>query len=84
MGSLREVYEKYPHIGNVLPAIGYSEDQIKDLEETIHRCLCDAVVIATPMDLRRKIRIDQPTVRVHYDFDIDLTPLIERFLGTQR
>jgi predicted GTPase len=84
VGSLKGVYEKYPHIGNVLPAMGYSEDQIKDLEETIHRSVCDAVVIATPTDLRRKIRIDQPTVRVHYDFDIDLVPLIERFWGTQR
>ena len=84
VGSLKGVYEKYPHIGNVLPAMGYSEDQIKDLEDTIHRSVCDAVVIATPTDLRRKIRIDQPTVRVHYDFDIDLVPLIERFLDTQR
>ena len=84
VGSLKGVYEKYPHIGNVLPAMGYSEDQIKDLEDTIHRSVCDAVVIATPTDLRRKIRIDQPTVRVHYDFDIDLVPLIEGFLGTQR
>ena len=84
VGSLKGVYEKYPHIGNVLPAMGYSEDQIKDLEETIRRSVCDAVVIATPTDLRRKIRIDQPTVRVHYDFDIDLVPVTERFLGTQR
>jgi predicted GTPase len=84
VGSLKGVYEKYPHIGKVLPAMGYSEDQIKDLEETIHRSVCDAVVIATPTDLRRKIRIDQPTVRVHYDFDIDLVPLVERFWGTQR
>jgi predicted GTPase len=81
VGSLREVYEKYPHIGHVLPAMGYSEEQIKDLEETIRRSVCDAVVIATPTDLRRKIRIDQPTVRVLYDFDIDLTPLIDRFLN---
>lgn len=81
VGSLREVYKKYPHIGHVLPAMGYSEEQIKDLEETIRRSVCDAVVIATPTDLRRKIRIDQPTVRVLYDFDIDLTPLIDRFLN---
>jgi predicted GTPase len=80
VGSLREVYEKYPHIGNVLPAIGYSEDQVRDLEKTIRHAICDAVVIATPTDLRRKIRIDQPTVRVHYDFDIDLNPFIEAFI----
>ena len=79
-GSLKEAYEKYPHIGRVLPAVGYSELQIKDLEETVRRCVCDAVVIATPMDLRRKIRIDQPVVRVDYDFSVDLQPLIESFV----
>ncbi len=80
VGSLKEVYEKYPHIGRVLPAMGYSEQQIKDLEDTIRRCVCDAVVIGTPMDLRRKIRIDRPTVRVDYDFNVDLHPLIDHFV----
>ena len=80
VGSLREVYERYPHIGLVLPAMGYSDEQVRDLEETIRRSPCDAVVIATPMDLRRKIIIDQPTVRVSYDFDIDLNPHIEWFI----
>ena len=80
VGSLREVFEKYPHIGSVLPAMGYSEDQIKDLEETIRLAPCDVVVIATPADLRRKMKIDQPAVRVSYDFEIDLDPLIRRFL----
>ena len=81
VGSLKEVYEQYPHIGRVLPAMGYSEQQIKDLEDTIRRCVCDAVVIATPMDLRRKIRIDQPTVRVDYNLTVDLQPLVDRFVG---
>jgi len=80
MGSLKEVYDRYPHIGLVLPAVGYSDEQVKDLEETIRRSPCDAVVIATPMDLRRKIKIDQPTVRVSYDFDINLNPHIEWFI----
>jgi len=80
VGSLKEIYEKYPHIGRVLPAMGYSEEQIRDLEATIQRCPCDAVVIATPTDLRRKIRIDQPTVRGTYDFDVDLRPVIDRFV----
>jgi predicted GTPase len=83
VGSLKEVYEKYPHIGQVLPAMGYSEVQIKDLEDTIHHCICDAVVIATPTDLRKKIRIDQPVARVTYDFNIDLNPLVERFVGNK-
>jgi len=84
VGSLKEVYERYPHIGHVLPAMGYSEEQVKDLEETIQRSVCDAVVIATPTDLRRKIRIDQPTVRVTYDFDIDLNSLIEWLMNHKR
>ncbi len=79
-GSLKEVFQKYTHIGNVLPAMGYSEEQMKDLEETIRHAQCDAVVIATPADLRRKFKIDQPAVKVSYDFDIDLDPLIDRFV----
>jgi len=80
VGSLRDVYEKYPHIGRVLPAMGYSEEQIKDLEETIRRSECETVVIATPNDLRRRIKIHQPTARVLYDFDIDLSAYVERLI----
>jgi predicted GTPase len=81
VGSLKEVYEKYPHIGRVLPAMGYSEGQIRDLEDTIQRCVCDVVVLATPTDLRRKIRIAHPTVRVSYDFNVGLLPFVERFVN---
>ncbi len=56
------------------------EYQVRDLEETVRKSVCDAVVIATPTDLRRKIRIDQPVARVKYDFDIDLESVIEDFL----
>jgi predicted GTPase len=80
VGSLKQVYEKYPHIGKVLPAMGYSEEQIKDLEETIWNSESEAVVIATPTDLRRKIKIHQPTARVLYDFDIDLSAYVEGFI----
>jgi predicted GTPase len=81
VGSLKEVFHKYPHIGRVLPAMGYSNEQINDLEETIRRSASDAVVIATPTDLRRKIKIDQPTVRVSYDFEVHLDPLVEGFIN---
>lgn len=54
--------------------------QVLELEETVRKPVCDAVVIATPADLRRKIRIHQPVARVKYDFDIDLEPVIEGFL----
>jgi predicted GTPase len=81
VGSLKTVYEKYPHIGSVLPAMGYSEEQVKELEETIRRCPCDSVVIATPTDLGRKIKITQPVVKVVYDFEVDLSPLVDRFIA---
>jgi len=54
--------------------------RVRKLEETVRKSVCDAVVIATPTDLRRKIRIVQPVARVKYDFDIDLEPVIEDFL----
>jgi predicted GTPase len=67
VGSLRDVFVDFPHIGPLLPAMGYGEKQMKELEETIRRTPCDVVVVATPMDLGRVIRIVQPTVRVNYD-----------------
>ena len=69
VGSIKETFEKYSHIGNVLPAMGYGEQQLKDLEETINKADCDAVIIGTPMDLSRVIEINKPTTRVHYDLD---------------
>lgn len=80
VGSIKETYSKYTHIGPVLPAMGYSEKQIKELEETISRVPSDVVVVATPVDLSRLININKPTVRVSYDFDIDLSNPVEAFL----
>lgn len=81
-GSILETYRKFPHIGPVLPAMGYSERQREELAGTIARADADVVVVATPVDLRRIIRIEKPTVRVFYDFDIDLVPLMDSFLTT--
>ena len=69
VGSLIDTFNKYPHIENVLPAMGYGEQQLKDLEETINNTDCDAVIIGTPMDLTRIISINKPTTRVHYELD---------------
>lgn len=80
VGSIKETYTKYPHIGPVLPALGYSEMQIKELEETIAKTPADVVIIATPVDLRRIVRIDKPAVRVCYDLAIDLEGMAESFL----
>lgn len=65
--SIADTYKKYPDIGTLLPAMGYGSKQIKDLEDTINKVPCDTVIIATPIDLRRLIRINKPFVRVIYE-----------------
>jgi predicted GTPase len=66
-GSLKEVFNNYPHIGPVLPALGYSATQIADLRETIAAVPCDLVIAATPIDLGRLIESARPIIRVSYD-----------------
>jgi len=68
VGSLRAVYEKYP-VGPVLPAMGYSPEQIRELEETIDAVPCDLVLVATPVDLTRIARFSKPSVRVGYELE---------------
>ncbi|WP_304129961.1 cyclic 2,3-diphosphoglycerate synthase [Ignavibacterium album] len=65
--SITETYKKYPNIGTLLPAMGYGKQQMKDLETTINRTKCDTVVIGTPIDLSRYIKINKPHTRVKYD-----------------
>ncbi len=67
--SIKETYIKYPGIGTLLPAMGYGEQQIRDLETTINRTDCDSVVIATPIDLGKLININKPHTRVFYEMD---------------
>ncbi|MFC7045540.1 cyclic 2,3-diphosphoglycerate synthase [Halobacteriaceae archaeon GCM10025711] len=69
VGSIAPVYEKYPHLGDVLPAMGYNDRQIADLEATIRNVDCDVVLVGTPFDLSRLIDVDMPTVRVRYEID---------------
>jgi predicted GTPase len=70
VGSIKGAYEKYRHLGAVLPALGYGGKQVAELKETIDRTPCDIVVIGTPIDLRRVITIKQPTVRVKYELKV--------------
>ncbi len=83
-GRIAETFEKYPDIGHLLPAMGYGEEQMKDLEETIAAVDCDAVVIGTPIDLRRVIKIDKPSVRVSYELQVigkpDLSDALRKLL----
>jgi predicted GTPase len=67
--SITEVYKKYPNIGILLPAMGYSEEQVKDLEETINRTDCDSVIVATPVDLGKILKINKPYTRVRYEIE---------------
>jgi predicted GTPase len=66
VGSIRAAYDKYPQLGRVVPALGYSDEQRRELEETIAAADVDTVIVATPIDLTRVIRIDRPYVRVEY------------------
>lgn len=67
VGSIKDTYKKYPGIGTLLPAMGYADNQIKDLEQTINKIPCDSVIIGTPIDLRRIINIKKPAVRIAYE-----------------
>lgn len=84
-GTIRETYETYPNIGRVLPAVGYGEQQIKDLEATINNVSCDLVIIATPVDLTRIISINKPMLKVGYELQEigkpDLAELIKKHLN---
>jgi predicted GTPase len=78
--SIAATYAKYPRTGAVLPAMGYGQEQVRDLEATINRVPCDTVVIGTPIDLRRVLRIDKPSVRVSYALDEQTKPDIPAVL----
>jgi len=81
IGKLKETFEIYPNIGNILPAMGYGPDQLSDLEKTINNTECDAVVIGTPIDLSREINIKKPSVRVFYDLQVIGKPDLEDVLS---
>lgn len=80
VGKLTETFEKYPGIGTLLPAMGYGDQQLKDLETTINNTDCDAVVIGTPIDLNRIIKINKPSTRVWYDLQEIGSPNLEEVI----
>jgi predicted GTPase len=69
VGSIQKTFDKFPHLWRVLPAMGYSDTQRHELEETIKRVPCELVLVATPIDLARTIKIDKPSVRVSYEVE---------------
>ncbi|MEW6509446.1 MAG: cyclic 2,3-diphosphoglycerate synthase [Bacteroidota bacterium] len=88
VNSIAATYEKYPKTGAVLPAMGYGAQQVRDLETTINEVPCDAVVIGTPIDLRRVLKIRKPSVRVRYTLDEvtkpDLADILHKFLHKEK
>ncbi|MDD5582623.1 MAG: cyclic 2,3-diphosphoglycerate synthase [Candidatus Marinimicrobia bacterium] len=80
-GTITETFKKYPDIGILLPAMGYGEKQMKDLEKTIAKIDCDVVIIGTPIDLRRVIKIKQPSVRVTYELQEIGEPTLKNLLN---
>jgi predicted GTPase len=79
-GTIHETYLRYPHTGTVLPAMGYSADQIRDLETTINRADCDLVLFATPIHLTRILSIEKPVIRVRYEYQDHGSPTLEEIL----
>jgi len=80
VGTIVDTFRQYPNIGRLLPAMGYGKEQIRDLQQTILATQCDVVIIATPVDLRKVISIDKPTVRVTYEFLETSRPTMEEIL----
>jgi predicted GTPase len=84
VGTIRDTFDHYPRVGALLPAVGYGERQVRDLEETIRRTPCDVVLIGTPIDLRRLIQIDKPALRVRYELQERGTPDLPSVLARFR
>ncbi len=80
VGSIKDAYTKYPNLGNLIPALGYYEDQLKDLETTIKNTPCDLVLIGSPIDIRRVIDVDKPSMRVRYELEEMGEPTLESII----
>jgi len=83
VGSIKAVYEKYPHIGPLLPAMGYGAQQVEELEATINAAQADLVLVATPIDLRRVINVKLPMERVRYELQIIGKPTLSDLLAAK-
>jgi predicted GTPase len=88
VGKLAETFKIYPNIGHLLPAMGYGEQQVKDLEASINNTECDSVVIATPIDLNRIVKINKPNTRVFYDLQEigkpDMNEILDDFVAKMK
>jgi len=80
VNSIKATFEKYNHLVNVLPAMGYGDQQVKDLQTTINATKCDVVVSGTPIDLNRVLKANKPIIRVRYDLQVIGEPTLEDIL----
>ena len=84
-GTLQAVFKQYPHLGPVLPALGYSQEQVRDLEATINNAPCDLVLFSTPIHLRRLLSLNKPAIRVRYEYadygEPTLQEVLEKRMG---
>ena len=80
VNSIKETFQKYSHLENVLPAMGYGEEQVRDLQQTINAAKCDVVVSGTPIDLNRVLKANKPIVRARYDLQVLGQPTLEEIL----
>jgi predicted GTPase len=80
LGSIRETFKKYAHLGALLPAMGYGDKQVEELEKTINATPCDLVIIGTPIDLRRLVKFNKPALRATYELQEVTKPDIEEIL----
>ncbi len=80
VGSIKEVFQHYPHLNSLVPAMGYSDEQIEDLEQTINNVPCDTVVIGTPIDLTRIANIRKPCTRARYELAEIGNPTLKELL----
>jgi predicted GTPase len=80
VGSIKETFERFPHLKNLLPAMGYSEEQRRELEETINRTPCDLVLVATPVDLAHLLHLNKPSQRVGYVIEERTQPGLREIL----
>ena len=80
MGSIKTTYQKYKHLSDVLPAMGYGEKQMKELGDTINASDCDTVVIGTPINLGRLLSINKPSIRVTYDLEVQGQPSLKEII----
>ncbi len=80
MGTMKEVFEEFPHITEIVPAMGYNDEQIEDMEKTLNRVKCDIILNGSPIDLEKLIKANKPIIKVRYDIESIRSPTIEEVL----